>query len=552
VAAVSVDLASLAQLEDQDTEAEARLAEQLRPGSEVEVGPLSLRVAEVLGSGSYSIVWRAEVLGRLYHEAEPNGAANGLADGAPEEREVALKDVCCRSSSARRQALLEVEVLLALEQQQLPAGEPWASRLPRVLGHRVDPCEEGWYVRMALTRLPGDQLDKWLRREAAAAEEAVHAAMEPGSTVRVPSWTSHIKRGLAMAESLLLQLGPTLERMAPLAWHRDVNSHNMLVSDAVDGASLALQDPGFRASFWLCDLGLAVDSTSWVSDSEGEGGAWRVTDIGGDCRYWPASSWMVHCYGADYLEGQEDFCRQYQRRLDIHGLAITAVEVACSTAVVARRAGAPAGEDDPSCWAALLDAWKKYRTEVTHWWEAIYSVFSVGGDFRPVHAWLVEECVAEQVVDLTTDIRQALLCCSEVEHSEGAEVRGRVLRVLAELMDETSRLELGEACAHIEEVHASQADLRALRAAVNEGIQVLDSLKAIPTVAEPLSVQAPSGTASPPPPLRIYDVAEVEEVARLREAQAQLRQDLERLRTAKASMQRARRSCRPGPSIFEP
>eukprot|EP00418_Pyrodinium_bahamense_P049326 CAMPEP_0179181712 /NCGR_PEP_ID=MMETSP0796-20121207/90008_1 /TAXON_ID=73915 /ORGANISM="Pyrodinium bahamense, Strain pbaha01" /LENGTH=345 /DNA_ID=CAMNT_0020885505 /DNA_START=11 /DNA_END=1044 /DNA_ORIENTATION=+ len=345
-----------------------------------------------------------------------------------------------------------------------------------------------------------------------------------------------------MAETLLLQMGPTLERLAPLAWHRDVNSHNMLVSDAVDGAALPLLDSGCRASFWLCDLGLAVDSSNWVSEHFGEngpcgeaGGAWRVTDIGGGlpllaCELVDGA----HCYGAEYLEGHEDFCRQYQTRLDIHGLAITGVEVLCSTALAARDAGAPPGEDDCACWSELLDSWQRYREAVTHWWEAIYSVFSVGGDFRPVHAWLVDEGVAEQVIDLTTALRAALLACAESEErSRGSKASNCMLRILAELMDEASKMQLGEACARLAGSGSNQADAELLVAAASKGAQVLDSLKAIPAIAAGSSMQAcPEGLLQ-----GLW--LETEEVAKLREAQAHLRQDVERLRTAKIRMQHA-------------
>ncbi|OLP85374.1 hypothetical protein AK812_SmicGene33642 [Symbiodinium microadriaticum] len=82
-------------------------------------------------------------------------------------------------------------------------------------------------------------------------------------------------------------------------------------------------------------------------------------------------------FGADYLE----------ERLDIHALGITAIEVLCWNL------GSLQG-DVPSCWSSLLDAWKsldskvaQYHDTVSDWWQAaIYSVFSAGGDFRPVHA----------------------------------------------------------------------------------------------------------------------------------------------------------------------
>ncbi|CAK0829416.1 unnamed protein product, partial [Prorocentrum cordatum] len=262
--------------------------------------------------------------GGLKREAAKPAQKLRLKDMHVDKGEVALKDVHCRNHAALRQSLFEVQLLLALEREALLRPDAGELRIPRCFSYTVDSHVDGWRVRTAMSCLPGEQLELWLHGMSDAA--CARAASVP--------WTSHLRQGCAMADLLIRQLGPTLELLAPLAWHRDVNSHNVLVSDAP--GHLGAEEADSAASFWLCDLGLAVASESWVSDpappgaSGAEQGAWRVTDIGGDCRYWPASSWMVHCYGADYLASRQDFCRQYQTRLDVHGLGITAIEVICS------------------------------------------------------------------------------------------------------------------------------------------------------------------------------------------------------------------------------
>lgn len=318
---------------------------KLAPGIEVQVGRYRLLVRDVLGSGSYSVVWRADIMGE---------------DGG----EVALKDVYCKTQIALQQTLFEVQLLVAIEQDSLQSGRLQAEdlRLPRCLAHSVSPSRDGWTVRTVMTVLPGEQLDQWLQRESDV------ATYNPGPT-QSPSWASHLGRGCAVARELILQLAPTLDKLAPRAWHRDVNSHNVLVSDS-------------GSAFWLCDLGLAADAKAWPSEGEGAQGAWRVTDIGGDCRYWPPCCWMVHCHGTEYLEARPEFCEQYQWRLDMHGLGITAIEVLCSKALaVYCPEGAPPPEnpefDGP--WALLLTAWQQYRETVGAWWERIYAVFSEGG-----------------------------------------------------------------------------------------------------------------------------------------------------------------------------
>merc|ERR1740117_1333397 len=409
---------------------------QLEAGVEVCLGDHQLRCLNVLGSGSYSIVWRAEVLGCMNPAGDSaSTACRGQGSRMLLEREVALKDVLCRSNAVLRQSLFEVQLLLALERRVLLDIGPqpaYPLRLPRCFAYKVDSREEGWRVRTAMTRLPGEQLDDWLRRAAVAVTSNPEVA-----------WTSQLQRGCVMAEALVRQIGPTLQRLAPLAWHRDVNSHNVLVSD---GAGKLLcqtpEDQGVGAEFWLIDLGLAVDSRSWVSTDSSQGGTWRVTDIGGDCRYWPASSWMVHLYGADFLAEREDFCRQYQWRLDSFGLGITAVELICSTALAARLSGAAPVECETFaevCWARLLDSWQRYYDKAGNWWAEIYKVFSGGGDFRPVHAWLVEERVADQVVALMEDLRDGLRSCMACSADESS---ARILSILAELIDESSDYEM--------------------------------------------------------------------------------------------------------------
>jgi len=411
----------------------------LSPGAKVVVGDRHLCCMDVLGSGSYSIVWRAAVL----NAPDPGSSQSaGRSDGDnlqdSSHTMVALKDVHCRSRTALQQTVFEIDLLLALRKQ---APSSCALRLPRCLAHAVTRCEDGWSVRSVMDILPGEQLDHWLFREAEAAANRAAAAMAAPENAGEQQvlWTLQLERGCILARTLLLQLGPTLEQLAALAWHRDVNSHNILVS-------------GAGASFWLCDLGLATDSGAWPSEGPGSGpsarGAWRVTDIGGDCRYWPPSCWMVHCRGTEYLEARAAFCHQYQWRLDVHGLGITAIEVLCTTALAAYGCqGGPDSAESDGPWARLLCKWKQYRDKVGEWWERIYAVFSKGGDLRPVHAWLTQQQVAEKTISLLDDLHQALEACACIANPATA----RVLRILRELTSEASALELQEACQLLQE-----------------------------------------------------------------------------------------------------
>lgn len=363
-------------------------------GVEVQIAERSFRCSCVLGRGSYGEVWKAQVL-----------SGPGSLD------EVALKEVCCRSQSELQQAIFEVQVLLALERA---SHQPASLRVPRCICYTVDPSDKGWKVRTAMTIVPGESLDYFVRRK------------------HVPEWTMlmGMKRGLVLVAKLLKDIGPSLELLGPIAWHRDVNSHNILVEgapDDIDDDSLAQ-----RAGFWLIDFGLAVDSQSWVS----EHGKWRTEYIGGDSRYWPPSSWIMHLMGPEGFAHRPDLCEQYQRRLDIHGLGVTALELLCS---VAHR-GSPGSEEQLGPWAPVLAAWTRYRDEVWRWWAAVYEVFSSGGDLAPVQAQLMEENIIDQLLELVAQIRYALRSCAEkVEKHEAL-----LLRMIADMLDEGKAFDLAD------------------------------------------------------------------------------------------------------------
>jgi len=367
-------------------------------GAEVEFGNFRFRCADVLGRGSYGEVWRAQVLS---------------AKGRSEPSEVALKEVLCRSQSELRQAIFEVQVLMALEQEASP--HRLKLRVPRCIAYKVNVCSGGWKVRTAMTLVPGQSLDYFLRQKP-----------PPGYTV-----STGLRRALSLVSCLLRDIGPALQMLGPIAWHRDVNSHNILIDAAgdADDSNIAA-----NASFWLIDFGLAVDSQSWVSEQ----GRWRTEYIGGDSRYWPPSSWIMHLVGPEGFDHRPDLCDQYQRRLDIHGLGVTALELLCTVAMACPLAD-EAEEQALQPWAPIFHAWTCYREAVWQWWATVYAVFSVGGDLAPVQAQLVEERIVEQLLLLLTRIRIALRsCAAQLADSQQA----RLLQMIADMLDEGKAFEL--------------------------------------------------------------------------------------------------------------
>jgi serine/threonine protein kinase len=177
-------------------------------------------------------------------------------------------------------------------------------------------------------------------------------------------WEAKKKGTLAFDDSctlagiMLEQLVPTFDRVSEIAFHRDVNAHNILIN--VDNDDIS------TANFTLIDFGLAVDAREWIN------GKWKTHDIGGDCRYWPASAWMQFIYGYKYLEKMKSHSHHYIKMLDIYSLALNAIQLIVDTM---DPNSAPAA-------AALGPAWARYWDHSTHFWKQVYAVFSKGGDWN--------------------------------------------------------------------------------------------------------------------------------------------------------------------------
>ncbi|CAJ1425470.1 unnamed protein product [Effrenium voratum] len=365
--------------------------EKYTAGTEVCVAGLRVRCKAVLGRGSFSEVWAGEVMGTSH--------------------ELALKDIICKTKADLDQALLEASLLERF--QPMASGPVPVMRIPRYLGHRVDTCGDGWRVCLAMSRVPGECLDNWLKKQSPLNQE---------------DGPSSVRRGCALAMALIRQLGPTLELISPHVWHRDVNSHNILISD-VDGSRLAScdeEDIFNRASFWLIDFGLAVESKTWPQ-------RWPSSDVAGDCRYWAPSSFVMSFCGPEETAANQDFCSQYKTKLDIVGLGLTALELLCSTCLSSRKTWGPDGLR--GSWERLLDTWERYREDVTRWHAMIFQVFTKGADVAPLYRKLGQERVVERVISHIAEVRKCLRAC--VNRAEDPAIQ-RLLTVLAETIDEKS------------------------------------------------------------------------------------------------------------------
>eukprot|EP00928_Gymnodinium_smaydae_P016470 TRINITY_DN16182_c0_g1_i3.p1 TRINITY_DN16182_c0_g1~~TRINITY_DN16182_c0_g1_i3.p1 ORF type:complete len:412 (+),score=61.00 TRINITY_DN16182_c0_g1_i3:69-1238(+) len=187
---------------------------------------------------------------------------------------------------------------------------------------------------------------------------------------------------------------------------------------------------------------LLISTQSWVTAS----GRWSTECIGGDSRYWPAGSWIMHLEGPQGFEGRPELCDQYQWRLDVYGLGVTALELLCAVACAAPSVAmsgvsSGGGAQDASsarAWQDLAAAWQRYHSDAWQWWSSVHSVISCGGDITKVQQQLLQEGIVEKHLALITDLRSALRTCAVQQHTEQAVAE--VLQVIADMLDEHKEL----------------------------------------------------------------------------------------------------------------
>eukprot|EP00435_Cladocopium_sp_Y103_P031946 s4238_g8.t1 len=330
------------------------------------------------GMGSFGTVW----------EAEQTGGGPALA----------LKEILCRCDADLNNAQFEGRLLESFkgketsghslmiaycidckESKSMPAKEPGkmdsASILPVLVGSDTSRLSDGLCrVRLAMTRLPGQPLDDFLRRRVRQ-EEQLRDQRYAANRIESMNEAFHF------AWQLLDQLAPAFEDIAALAYHRDVNAHNILI-DLANGPN---------PKYGLVDFGLAVDVQSWHGDVQepalgltrmGQDGAtsWHHLDVGGDCRYWPVSAWVQFLFGWTELEHNPTLRSEYRTRLDMHSLGLTALQVLVE--MMPPDLSLPPGHSAGRLFAelqSLKSGWERYWAMVTPLHSQLMETFRNGG-----------------------------------------------------------------------------------------------------------------------------------------------------------------------------
>lgn len=369
---------------------------ELDSGVVVQIGDSSFEIMSPIGEGSFGVVWGAKL--RQGH--------GGM---------VAIKETVCRSRSAVASAAFEGQILQALGRAAANDGDGAAvERIPACVACSTD-CvgPEEWRVRLAMTFIPGEPLNRFLEQRwtTTPAAEPYH----------------YFAEACFFARELVLQLAPALGRIASLAYHRDVNPRNIIVDDAARAAG------GPR--FGLIDFGLAVDATCWrlgsAETAAGEAiiGAWQVFGVGGDCRYWPVSAWLMLEQGPRALSLCPPLCLEYKTHLDMHALGISALQVFAEMApprptVLLTPGGEAAvrsewGEVACKLWA-LAAAWDRYWSEATSYWRRLFEAWrsGTGEELAAVKAQYRRDAIHATVAKLLQDLRAAIQeACEACERS---------------------------------------------------------------------------------------------------------------------------------------
>jgi len=347
--------------------------DELGPGVIVDIDGSSFCITTPLGQGSFGVVWAAE------------SAVHG---------EVAIKKMLCWSPSALADAEFEGELLRGFASAERRnnirhGGAAPPSRLPGLIAQESEPMGEGaWRYWIAMTRLPGDQLSRYLEKNR---HPTPQSAAESCRTVA---------DACALAHALLAQMIPTFDQVGKVAYHRDATPRNILL-DITDGLP----------HFSLIDFGLAVDATMW---RKGASTAQQIS-IAGDGRYWPVSSWFAFEHGACELASVPGLDDEYKTRLDIHSLGLSAIQVIADLCPMLPQELMDPSDVVPVKLQQLLVVWLRYWKDATNFWVSIFKCFQERGDFDALKvAYLkagVHEIIRKDLYALRAAIREARQAC---------------------------------------------------------------------------------------------------------------------------------------------
>lgn len=375
---------------------------ELLPGIVVSIDHLRFEIMQPLGMGSYGMVWSA------------------LSESS--NREVAVKEILCKSQGELQIAHFEGNLLYKLGHMETGACQN--GRLPALVAQETKETSIGraWRVRLAMSRIPGMPLMILLEqhreyKKAPETEPATNGsappppelcgltrpeAQLPGETL-LDALLRKLWQPCLFTRELIVQIFPTLERIAAVAYHRDINPRNILVDSP---------DQNGPPNYGLVDFGMAVDAGLWRADA---GGNWNTLEVGGDCRYWPVSAWVMFLHGPQELTPSSPWRLEYQTQLDIHALGITALQVFVDLLPHPQDYVSGDADEETGGQAVLLlklkalsEAWKQYWEDAMDFWSCLIDCFTNNGDWNALKRACIHHGVQEAITRDLSDLRTTL------------------------------------------------------------------------------------------------------------------------------------------------
>lgn len=382
-----------------ETSEKVSQSQPCKPCREVSICNRVFQLHKVVGRGAFGVVWRAS-------ERTDSG------DASP----VALKAMDAANHDNFNAAIFEAK-LLRLLTLQLPLDS--RDRVPKYIVHSASKTSHGGIVHIAMSFIPGFVLDQWLysitdeEHKRVDVTQIVNGGL-PGSRQR----SMKLVGAHSFASDLISQLATVFAALEPIAFHRDISAHNVLVDICEEGGTL-------RPSFALIDFGLAVHSASWYTE-------WNSSNLAGDPRYWTLAAWMALAFGFRYIETHPNpgFHRQYLARIDHYSLGLLGLEV-----LFALWAHDCPFDDDKA--PGMLEA----RAAWCAFWDAIFRLFQMfhlrGPQQTQQFLELAPQNIMEHMAELLREVYTTLRAAAD--HPSNASW-APLLRILADLVDENGSM----------------------------------------------------------------------------------------------------------------
>eukprot|EP00747_Dinoflagellata_sp_TGD_P116713 gnl/TRDRNA2_/TRDRNA2_172446_c1_seq9.p1 gnl/TRDRNA2_/TRDRNA2_172446_c1~~gnl/TRDRNA2_/TRDRNA2_172446_c1_seq9.p1 ORF type:complete len:678 (-),score=67.07 gnl/TRDRNA2_/TRDRNA2_172446_c1_seq9:41-2074(-) len=354
---------------------------------------------EVVGRGSYGTVRRA----REVSDAEAS--------------DIAVKSVVAKNTRSYLEVTFEAEVLKMLTAKLPPTSKSHVSNyIAHDVSRSMTPGECG-SMKLAMSFAVGGPLDQWLYGINQDEQKTISPMkLIDGHLPGGQQDTRSLADTCCVVRAILLQLSSVFEYLQPIAFHRDVSSHNILISFPTGVQS------GCPPHLALIDFGFAVRSGSWGTEYE-------KTNVSGDPRYWTPSAWMAMAFGFKYMVTHPNagFKQQYLTRIDHFSLGIVGLEMLMG--LMAR--------SEASCWRGLSEvraAWSKFWVIAITYFQMVHKK---GGK---AVCQLLAQSKDHGVVDFMGRLNQLRRSLRFAAIQPGNEQYKPILLILSDLIDEKGTL----------------------------------------------------------------------------------------------------------------